>query len=85
MNLSTRIEGTLAAPLLAACRRLGEMASERGEHLYLVGGAVRDLVLERPFREIDLVLVGDVARLAREAGARSPGFSKWNASCSGEN
>jgi poly(A) polymerase len=33
--------------------------------IYLVGGSVRDLLLERPFHDMDLVLAGDVRPVAR--------------------
>lgn len=38
--------------------------------LALVGGAVRDLLLGRPPRELDVVVAGDAATLARELAAR---------------
>jgi len=55
---------------VAAARRL---AREGGVALYLVGGAVRDLVLRRPVVDIDLVVEIDadafVRQLARALGA----------------
>jgi len=40
------------------------------EHpVYLVGGAVRDLLLRRPRADVDLVVVGGAAALARKLGA----------------
>lgn len=60
----------LPRPLLALQRALGEAPP-----LYLVGGAVRDLLLGRPLIDIDLLLEGDapaLARhLARELGAKA--------------
>src|SRR5262245_24742975 len=35
---------------------------------YLVGGAVRDLLLDRPTTDVDVVIEGDVAALAEEPG-----------------
>lgn len=67
MDISAQIRNGLSAPLLTACQQLSALASQRDEELFLVGGAVRDLILERPFNEIDLVLVGDATRLANEA------------------
>ncbi len=61
-----------ARRLLALCR---ESASARGEALYLVGGALRDLLRaggaadEAP--ELDLALEGDAAALARAVAAAS--------------
>ena len=44
-----------------------------GEGVHLVGGAVRDLLLQRPWRELDVVVEGDVdaaaARLGGEVSA----------------
>jgi tRNA nucleotidyltransferase (CCA-adding enzyme) len=39
------------------------------EHVYLVGGAVRDLLLGRDRADVDLVVVGDAATLAARLGA----------------
>jgi tRNA nucleotidyltransferase (CCA-adding enzyme) len=51
------------------------LARERGERIYLVGGAVRDLLLGRPVRDLDLVLEGDApgfaAALAKRLDARA--------------
>jgi tRNA nucleotidyltransferase (CCA-adding enzyme) len=48
-------------------------AFDAGERVHLVGGAVRDLLLDRPPRELDLVVEGDVdaaaARLEGEVTA----------------
>jgi tRNA nucleotidyltransferase (CCA-adding enzyme) len=46
------------------------LARERGESLYLVGGAVRDLLLARPVRDVDLALEGDALGFAGELSAR---------------
>jgi tRNA nucleotidyltransferase (CCA-adding enzyme) len=51
----------LAVGMKAACRR--------GLSLYLVGGSVRDLFLERPNLDVDLVAEGDTAALAEEVAA----------------
>jgi tRNA nucleotidyltransferase (CCA-adding enzyme) len=39
-----------------------------GEGVHLVGGAVRDLLLERPWRELDVVVEGDVDAAAARLG-----------------
>jgi len=52
-----------AYPELAALRAAGE------QPLYLVGGAVRDLLLGRGRADLDLVVVGDAAALAARLGA----------------
>ncbi len=50
-------------PELAVVRNLG------GDPVYLVGGAVRDLLLGRGRADVDLVVEGDAAALASELGA----------------
>jgi tRNA nucleotidyltransferase (CCA-adding enzyme) len=54
-------------------RRVSEarlLARERGILLYLVGGAVRDLLLHRPVVDVDLVLERDAAGFARDLARR---------------
>jgi tRNA nucleotidyltransferase (CCA-adding enzyme) len=67
---ATSPQATLQA--LAACRRA---CRDFGVPLFLVGGAVRDLVLEREGYDIDLSIEGDAGlvaeRVARETGARA--------------
>ena len=52
--------------LIAFLRIAGEEAQAQGQRLYLVGGAVRDLLLGRPNVDFDLVVEGDAPRLARQ-------------------
>lgn len=51
-----------AHPELEAVRRAAE------EPVYLVGGAVRDLLLGRPRADVDLVVEGDAGALAERLG-----------------
>jgi tRNA nucleotidyltransferase (CCA-adding enzyme) len=50
---------------------LAALEGERG--VWVVGGAVRDLLLEREPRELDLVVEGDAVPVARRAAARLGG------------
>lgn len=43
----------------AALKAAASLARERGEELFLVGGAVRDLALGNPVRDVDIALRGD--------------------------
>lgn len=53
--------------------RLGELAAELGLTAWLVGGCVRDLLLGRPAKDIDVVVEGDAPLLARAAATRFGG------------
>ncbi len=64
VNLASKMKQHLPAELIAFLRTAGEEAEAQGERLYLVGGAVRDLLLERPNLDFDLVVEGDAPRLA---------------------
>lgn len=58
----------LAAALGRAHPELETVRREAEEPVYLVGGAVRDLLLDRPRADVDLVVVGDAAELAARLG-----------------
>lgn len=49
---------------------VGAVAAERDEPVYVVGGYLRDLLLERPARDLDLVVVGDGLAFAGELATR---------------
>jgi len=55
----------LPAELREFLQVAGRQAEAQGHNLYLVGGAVRDLLLERPNTDFDLVLEGDAPSFAR--------------------
>jgi tRNA nucleotidyltransferase (CCA-adding enzyme) len=58
----------LAAALRHSHPELDRVRSEAREPVYLVGGAVRDLLLGRPRADVDLVVEGDAAALAARLG-----------------
>lgn len=60
--------GDLSAALRDAHPELEVMRERAEEPVYLVGGAVRDLLLGRPRADVDLVVVGDAAALAERLG-----------------
>jgi tRNA nucleotidyltransferase (CCA-adding enzyme) len=62
----------LAEALYGAYPELATVAAAAGERsAYLVGGAVRDLLLGRERGDIDLVVIGDPAELAADLGAET--------------
>ena len=46
-------------------KRVGKLADERGQRAFVIGGFVRDLLLERPCKDIDIVTEGSGIELAR--------------------
>ena len=46
-------------------KRVGELADERGQRAFVIGGFVRDLLLDRPCKDIDIVTEGSGIELAK--------------------
>lgn len=62
----------------------GQLAQQRGETAYAVGGFVRDLILKRPVMDIDITVEGDglafAADLAQKTGSRIEAFTRFGTS-----
>jgi tRNA nucleotidyltransferase (CCA-adding enzyme) len=58
-NLAGRLEATLPQTRLVLLRAVSQMAQAKQTALYIVGGFVRDLLLDRPGIDFDLVVEGD--------------------------
>ena len=54
-------------------KRVGELADERGQRAFVIGGFVRDLLLDRPCKDIDIVTEGSGIELA-QATAQTMGI-----------
>ena len=66
INFGKLIEKQLPPELVNLMWVAGEMANGRGEKLYLVGGVVRDLLMEQPNFDLDLVVEGNAIELAEQ-------------------
>lgn len=86
-NLSDRLESAIPPAHLLLLKSIARMAHQQRSALYIVGGFVRDLLLERPSLDFDLVVEGDaialVRSLARHYGGRVTsharfGTAKWH-------
>ncbi len=64
-NLSERLEKVLPEGQLALLREAASAAFDQQAALFIVGGFVRDLLLDRPSLDFDLVVEGDAIKLAR--------------------
>lgn len=72
-NFSQLLEKSLDAERLTLLQLVREEATQRGLPLYIVGGAVRDLVLGRPLNDFDLTVEGDAIALARALASKQGG------------
>jgi tRNA nucleotidyltransferase (CCA-adding enzyme) len=85
-NLAARLEAKLPPMRVKLLQKVAEIAQERKDALYIVGGFVRDLLLEYPSLDFDLVVEGDAIALSKaiqeEFGGRVTshnrfGTAKW--------
>jgi tRNA nucleotidyltransferase (CCA-adding enzyme) len=68
-----QLESRLSPEQRAAMVRIQELAAESEANVYLVGGAVRDVISGMPIRDLDFTIEGNPARMVRElekGGAR---------------
>jgi tRNA nucleotidyltransferase (CCA-adding enzyme) len=86
LKVATRLEKALSEPVLALVRRISQTAHKMEFTPYFVGGLVRDLLLDQPIVDIDMVIEGDAITLARRLAAdlggrviahKSFGTAKW--------
>ena len=63
-TVAVQMEELLAPAAVRFLRAAGALATRQGLPLFLVGGSVRDLLLDRPVLDLDLVVEGDAPRLA---------------------
>ena len=64
LTLQARLEASLSADQLTLLHEAAVVAQGLSLSLYLVGGALRDLIMGHPLQDIDLVVVGDSALFA---------------------
>jgi len=69
INLARQIKEQLPVDLVDFIRKAGDIAEKQQQRLYLVGGVVRDLLLERSNYDLDIVVEGDAIKLAQEIAA----------------
>jgi len=86
-NLANLLEMTLPPARLQLLKIVANAAYDQRSALYIVGGFVRDMLLDRPSLDFDLVVEGDAIKLAKtlanQYGGRVTsharfGTSKWH-------
>jgi len=73
LNLAGKLKERLPAELVGFMQAVGAIAGYQGQQLYLVGGLVRDLLLDRGNLDLDLVVEGDATALAQQAASITQG------------
>ena len=61
--------------ICSTLKQIGKIAHTNNKEVYVVGGVVRDLFLDRPLNEIDLMVIGDGVQFA-EVLAKEMGIKK---------
>jgi tRNA nucleotidyltransferase (CCA-adding enzyme) len=72
-NLSKQLEAALRPARLALLKAVSNQALHLHQAIYIVGGFVRDLLLERPGLDFDIVVEGEAIHLARALEKRFGG------------
>jgi tRNA nucleotidyltransferase (CCA-adding enzyme) len=74
-----QVEGELfaRATALAPIAAVVAAAARTGADVYLVGGTVRDLIIGRPFLDVDIAVDGDALELAAELGTPDGGETRF--------
>ncbi|MCX6012056.1 MAG: CCA tRNA nucleotidyltransferase [Chloroflexi bacterium] len=72
-NLTEKLKSEVNAPLSEILLIAGDSARENGFSIYLVGGIVRDILLGRPYTDLDLVVEGDAILLAQDLTKKTGG------------
>ncbi len=72
-EMARRVQEALPPPLLELIREASRVAREMECSLYFVGGFVRDLLLDKPHLDIDLVVEGDAIALAHALSTATGG------------
>ena len=79
MNLSGDIKKTLPTDLVDLINQAAAIGDRSNQNVYLVGGAVRDLLLGVSHYDIDLSMNGDAISLAEKFAAQTSGKIKTHA------
>jgi tRNA nucleotidyltransferase (CCA-adding enzyme) len=66
INLAKQLNEQLPSDIIEFIKKSGEAAERQQQRLYLVGGVVRDLLLERGNTDLDMVVEGNAIKLAKK-------------------
>lgn len=72
-NMQPRLASGLPAPVWALVQEVSDVAADMAMPIYFVGGLVRDLLLDLPATDVDIVVEGDAIGLVQELRSRYGG------------
>jgi tRNA nucleotidyltransferase (CCA-adding enzyme) len=72
-NLAKLMEERLPRAVNTLLRELGEMAENFQVSLFLVGGTVRDLIMLKPIKDLDLTVTGELGGFDKALKNKNPG------------
>lgn len=67
------METLVDAPIPEILYRIGDIADLEGLPCYIVGGYVRDLVMQRPCTDVDIMVIGEPVPFAKKLRDKLPG------------
>ena len=73
MNLAGKLDEQIPADQLDLIRKVADCAEQLDMPVYIVGGVVRDLLLDHPVMDFDIVVEGDATQLGRQLTAQHGG------------
>ncbi|BCS87177.1 CBS domain-containing protein [Pseudodesulfovibrio sediminis] len=80
-NIGAQVKNRLPEDMLDLLQTAGELGTDIGWNVYVVGGFVRDILLGRPNQDLDLVVEGDGIQFAKKLagilGGRVKAHSKF--------
>ncbi|WP_051556695.1 CBS domain-containing protein [Alkalihalobacterium bogoriense] len=72
-TITTKMKAFFSTTEYKLLKKIGELADEKNLRAFLVGGIVRDLFLQRPNDDIDIVIEGDGIQFANELAQKFGG------------
>ncbi|WP_457641640.1 CBS domain-containing protein [Persephonella sp.] len=65
LNYREKLESYLPEDIIEELKKIGKISKQLGFRAYLVGGVVRDLIMNRENLDIDIIVEGDAVQLAK--------------------
>ncbi len=72
-NFAQRFEKAISPGMLALLSKVIEVANSHHLPIYTVGGVVRDMLLDKPAHDLDVVVEGDAVKIANELARKYGG------------